>query len=123
MKLVKPVKLVKLVIPFVTFIGLFFGVTFAQEGQVALQACGEAQVLSESSEADKVEIEFTSATSLAKCFNDLNGQLNDAGWERVKGDNNIYKSDFYRIVYTQNGAEAMLVVRQSDNVYKVILDL
>jgi len=119
----KLVKSVKLVIALVTFIGLFFGVTFAQEGQLTLQACGDAQVVSQSSDQGKVEVEFTSASSIAKCFNDLNSQLNDAGWERVKGDNNIYKSDFYRIVYTQNGVNAMLLVRQTDNLYKVILDL
>jgi len=117
------VNTMKLVITLVTFIGLFFGVTFAQQGQVTLNACGDAQVLSEESDDTKVELEFASTSSMAKCFNDINSQLNDAGWERVKGDNNIYKSDFYRIAYTQNGQNAMLIVRQSDGIYKVMLDL
>lgn len=107
---------------------VFFSVSFGQEAvtedeQFSLEPCGEAQILTQSAEDDKLELEFNSDEKMAKCFSDLDDQMNEAGWERVKGDNNIYKSDFYRIEYTNEAAEeVMLVVRKSDNAFKVILD-
>ncbi len=112
----------KLVIVLALLLGLFFGVSFAQQNQVSIQACGDGQIIAQSSEEGKTELEFTSSESIAKCFNDLDDQMSDAGWERLKGDNNIYKSDFYRIAYSNNGQKAMLVLRQAESSYKVILD-
>lgn len=113
----------RMMIVLVTLIGLSCGATFAQDNQVSLTACGEAQVIAQSSDAEKVELEFTSNESMAKCFNDFNSQLSDAGWQRIKGDNNIYKNDFYRIVYENNGVKAMLVLRQTETTYKAVFDL
>ncbi len=98
--------------------------TEAQEDTFSLKACDEqAQILSQSFEDDKFELEFTSTEKVPKCFADIDDQLEEKGWQRVKGNNNVYKSDFYRIGYVNASAEeATLILRQKDNAFAVMFE-
>ncbi len=106
---------------------LLFSFAFAENkavSAVSLESCDSDQIISQSVDAKKAELEFTSNKSIAKCFFSLNAQMNANGWERARNTNNIYQGNLYRIIYAQeDGAKQMLIVRKVDNVYKVILDL
>lgn len=106
----------------VIILSVLFSFAFAQNSVVSLEACDTEQVISQNVLDNKAELEFTSSKSIAKCFYSINTQMKAEGWKIALNTNNVFSNNLFRIIYSQNGVKQMLIVRKTDNVYKVLLN-